>query len=398
MATWAARGGGSMTASFDVVVAGAGAAGLATAIRAARGGARVALVERRAEPGGIVAHALIHTIAGLYDSAGTFLNPGLPVELAERLAARDGDTAKRRMGRVHVLSASPAAYAATVADWIAEEPNIRFFAHARAMRAEMEEDRVAAVHVAAEGGEMILDVSAVVDCTGEAALVCSIDPHLVLADDEEALAGLVFWVKGADPEGIGFPRGLAVQRALREAVAAGELPAAFSAAWIDSGVRPDEAFVKLSLPAEAATEADAPSPHALGATLMDFLSRFPAFADASLFRVGDISPRGGDRIRGEYRLTVDDVRGLARFADAACRCAWPIEYWDPAKGVQLEYLRDGGHYDIALRSLKVAGLRNVWAAGKCLSSDALAQASARVSGCCWAMGEAVGAALTGTGT
>ena len=40
------------------------------------------------------------------------------------------------------------------------------------------------------------------------------------------------------------------------------------------------------------------------------------------------------------------------------------------------------------------GYENLWAAGKCLSADALAHASARVAGTCWAMGEAAGKAAT----
>jgi hypothetical protein len=40
----------------------------------------------------------------------------------------------------------------------------------------------------------------------------------------------------------------------------------------------------------------------------------------------------------------------------------------------------------------VQGLRNVWAAGKCLSADRFAHASARIAGTCWSMGEAVGEA------
>jgi hypothetical protein len=60
--------------------------------------------------------------------------------------------------------------------------------------------------------------------------------------------------------------------------------------------------------------------------------------------------------------------------------------------VSLEYLTQGDYYEIPLRSLKVQGLANVWTAGKCLSADPYAHASARVVGTCWAMGEAVGRA------
>jgi hypothetical protein len=97
-------------------------------------------------------------------------------------------------------------------------------------------------------------------------------------------------------------------------------------------------------------------------------------------------------VRGEYSLSAADVRQARKFADAVCRCCWPIEYWDPEQGVSLEYLAEHDYYEIPLRCLKVQGLRNVWAAGKCLSADRYAQASARVVGSCWSMGEAAGRA------
>jgi hypothetical protein len=58
----------------------------------------------------------------------------------------------------------------------------------------------------------------------------------------------------------------------------------------------------------------------------------------------------------------------------------------------LEYLPPGTHYEIPMRALKLPGLANYWAAGKCLSADREAQASARWVGACWAMGEAAGKA------
>ena len=108
-----------------------------------------------------------------------------------------------------------------------------------------------------------------------------------------------------------------------------------------------------------------------------------------------VDDNDGGRIAGEYRLTVEDVRSGRRFDDSIGRCAWPIEFWDPHEGVSIEYLPDGSSYEIPLRSLTLRGYANVWAAGKCLSAEPLAQASARVVGTCWAMGEAAGRAAAG---
>src|SRR5262249_22758239 len=110
--------------------------------------------------------------------------------------------------------------------------------------------------------------------------------------------------------------------------------------------------------------------------------------------VGQLGVREGGRVRGEYCLSREDVLQGRKFADAACRCAWPIELWGD-QGVSLEYLPPGSYYEVPLRALQVVGFSNLCAVGKCLSADVWAQASARVVGCCWAMGQAVGQTVKG---
>src|SRR5262245_26903218 len=107
-----------------VVVCGAGAAGMAAAISAARSGAAVCLVEAAPRPGGTVAAALIHTLGGLYDSAGALLNDGLARELVERLTRADAAVRQRKIGRTFVLSVCPEVYRRVVQDWLAEEAGI----------------------------------------------------------------------------------------------------------------------------------------------------------------------------------------------------------------------------------------------------------------------------------
>jgi hypothetical protein len=168
--------------------------------------------------------------------------------------------------------------------------------------------------------------------------------------------------------------------------------------WLDVGTKLDEVYVKLFVPLPPSWQLPE-FQHNLKATveeaqaaLLGFLRARPGFAEARLGHCGSLGVRDGGRIRGEYCLTAADVRQGRTFADAACRAAWPIEYWHPTEGVAIEYLPPDVTYEIPLRALQVRGLRNVFAAGKCLSADVLAHASARVVGTCWAMGEAVGKA------
>jgi hypothetical protein len=387
---------------FDgVVVVGAGAAGLAAAISVAQLGVKVALLEQGSNVGGIVAHGLIHTIGGLYDSKGQYINQGLPVELARRLSIASSHTQPRKMGRVWVLNACPNIYLKVVRDWISEESNLTLFLETTDIRAIVQGKRVSSVEFSREGQKFVLHPIALIDCTGDASVIGSLGSRHVIDDGHGALAGMIFRMRGVPVSALAFPKNVIVQRRIQSAVSDGFLPTECAGVWIDQGVFDDEVYLKWSVAVER-TGADGVSESGVELKIVEamnklvlFLFRFPAFAKAEVVQTGRLCSRGGSRIKGEYQLSVADVRGLREFPDAACRCSWPIEYWNPAKGVQMEYLDSDGSYEIPLRSFKAADFENLWAAGKCFSADYLAQASARVSGCCWAMGQAVGRAATG---
>jgi hypothetical protein len=393
---------GSTAESREVVaVCGAGAAGMAAALAAARAGAKVCLIEAKSDPGGTVTDALIHTLGGFYDSAGELLNGGLARELVQALASADPAVHRRRLGRTWVLNVCPHLYQTVVGRWIEAEARITAYYEARATQLVKTGDRISELKVSGPGGSRWLRVKAVIDATGTAELVRLLEPSLLDSDPQRAAGGLIFTLRGVAPGTAVFPKGVGVLRALRGAAANGTLPADCRNAWIDMGTFDDEVYVKLfvSLPedwrdresrGEITREALKTQ-----AAVVSFLQRLPGFAQARVSRTGGLGVRDGGRIRGEYCLTGSDVRQACKFADAACRCCWPIEYWDPDQGVSLEYLPNDTYYEVPLRALKVQGVRNLWAAGKCLSADRFAQASARVVGTCWSMGEAAGTAAAG---
>jgi hypothetical protein len=100
--------------------------------------------------------------------------------------------------------------------------------------------------------------------------------------------------------------------------------------------------------------------------------------------------RTGRMIIGKYSLTGDDVLSARKFPDAVARCAWPIEQWNPEGKVLLRYLPQHAHYEIPTGCLRAASVQNLFMAGKTISADVDAIASARVMGCCLATGAAAG--------
>jgi len=100
--------------------------------------------------------------------------------------------------------------------------------------------------------------------------------------------------------------------------------------------------------------------------------------------------RAGRMIVGRYILTGSDVLAGRKFPDAVARCAWPIEQWGSDGAARFRHLQPGTHYEIPARALHAAKVENLFMAGKTLSADVDAIASARVMGCCLATGEAAG--------
>ena len=177
------------------------------------------------------------------------------------------------------------------------------------------DNRITGLNVLQDQVVTSLAVDAVVDTTGTAEIVRMLDATKVQAGD--AQAGLIFQIQGVAAAALQFPKNVGLRRGIQN------------------------------------------------------------FANMRVLRRGELGIRDGVRIQGDYCLTLTDVKTAPLVYESAGRCAWPVEYWRPATGVTLEYLPVGHSYAIPLSALHVAGMANVWAAGKCLSAEKQAQASAK---------------------
>src|SRR5690349_4385357 len=89
--------------NYDLAVIGAGAAGIAAAVSAARQGARTLLMDRRPAAGGTGGFSGLTTLCGCYDDRGELLLEGLAQEFVDAVM----ESAPRQMGKVWVLPYRP---------------------------------------------------------------------------------------------------------------------------------------------------------------------------------------------------------------------------------------------------------------------------------------------------
>ena len=379
------------SSAHEITVFGGGAAGLACALAAARLGAGVLLLEITGRCGGTVGEALIHTIGGLFDDQGRFLNNGLPVELTERLSRACEWTRKRRIGKTWVLNVDPEVYVKVISDWIAMTPNITVGYLTKVGDITINNGSVREIEIYLNSDKYTISPAAVVDTTGSANVIRQIDVNLV--SQGEAMGGFIVSLRGLAPDVLQFPKGIGVLREIRSAVGRGELPLECGTTWLDAGVYPGEAYAKFSI---ADDEFDYARMMQVADSLRVWMRSLPGFEDAYIHRYGKAGIRDAGRAKGQYCLTENDIIEGKRFDDTACLAAWPIEHWNSRQGISLEYFPPGHYYTIPMRCLQVTGYDNLWVAGKCLSAEPRAQASARVAGTCWAMGESVGRYIAGT--
>jgi hypothetical protein len=395
---------GQALVSYDVVVVGGGAAGLAAAVGAAAEGARTALVERYGFLGGMATAGMVSTICGLYrtSTAGPAepLNEGFAGTFARRLMSAPGCGAPIRRGRTHVLPYVPFAFACVADEIVSSAPRLDVYLHAYLARVDTGGRRIETLYVATWERVIALTGRSVVDTSGDAVAAWHAGATEMTREADRQLPSLVFVLQHVDTEALQPGPRVAVLRALLSAEQHGILPKGSSNLVLAPSRQPGEVICKLTL--SGITEERSAGPDFLTAAeqegrrrvfaVTEFLKTLPAFSRAFLSHAApQVGVRETRRVIGRYQLTRDDVLSARKFEDGVARASWPIELWQEGHaGASYEYLPDGDTYDVPLRSLQARDVDNLFVAGRCMSASHDALGSARVIGTCLATGEAAG--------
>ncbi|MEQ9198716.1 MAG: FAD-dependent oxidoreductase [Rhodospirillales bacterium] len=94
---------------------------------------------------------------------------------------------------------------------------------------------------------------------------------------------------------------------------------------------------------------------------------------------------------GDFQLSADDILGCRDFDDSIGANGWPLET-HVLGGMKFVFLAGRGYHQIPFRCALPQKVDNLLVAGRCASTTPEGQASLRVSGPCFALGQAVGTA------
>lgn len=103
----------------------------------------------------------------------------------------------------------------------------------------------------------------------------------------------------------------------------------------------------------------------------------------------EVGFRESYRIHGETVITVKDYTSGRKFDDAVCYAFYPVDLHTKS-GVKPKPLARGVVPTIPLTALVPKASGNIMVAGRCVSSDRLANSGLRVQASCMAMGQAAG--------
>lgn len=396
---------------YDVVVIGGGPAGLMAAAAASRAGCSTLLVEMYGFLGGAGTMGGLATFCGMHARVfGTDVQSvhGYADELLDRMRAMDGlnEPHLSVADRIQALSYDISALK-IAADELVTSGGAELLFHARAVGIVSGDDaRIDAVVVESKSGRAAIRGRFFVDGSGDADIAAWAGAPYERSE-RLMYPSLMFRINGVDPERAGD-----AWRVVREKMEQAEAAGTHTFPRKKPIVRPQRNPLEWRSNLTQLSNADG---SAVDGTDVRQLTRgelqgrrqvwdafefirdsTPGFEDSYIV---DIAPQVGiretRRILGSYQLTEEDVLGCADFDDTIGVNGWPVEA-HVVGDVEFRFapVDSRGYNQLPYRMLVPQNVENLLVAGRCASMTQGGQSSGRVSGPCFAMGQAAGTAAS----
>ncbi len=391
-----------LVSDADVIVCGAGPAGVSAAISAARAGAKVRLFEAHGALGGVWTSSLLGYLLD-------FDKPGLNIELVRKLRERDAINGSGMNG----LSYQPEEMKLLLEE-LCITAGVKIQLHTRIAGALHDGGRLSTVITESKSGRQAWSAPVFIDTTGDG--------------DLGAQAGCEFEI-GRDKACPCQPMTMYALLVVRDVTQIAECihgtgdggrqvgPKAFQDTLKRAGVTPSYGRACLFPIQGNLVLLMANHEYGINATDAAQVTEATLRARGELHQIvrglrklggpwdgvqiaatpEQIGIRDGRRILGRYFMTSEDLIKGATQEDAVVRTTFPVDIHAlTAEDNKKAAYHNAGvkmkPYDIPLRALIARDVDGLMMAGRCISGDFIAHASYRVTGNAVAMGEAAGAA------
>ncbi len=396
-----------IAAEADVIVLGAGPAGFAAAVSAARNGARTMLVERYGFLGGGGTASGASSFDGLHANVHGEIKRvvrGVVDEVLERIDRYDG------LNEPHLVQKRIFAQSYDVSAWklaadeIALGAGVDLRLHALAVGVAKSNGQIDALLIETRSGRCALRGKIFIDCSGDGNLAAwagapydkgdgkgFLQPPAMLfrlagVDDkvaEASLPGIPKLMEEAKRTGeFDLPR---IGNVLRRLKHPGEWRANLTQVTRDGGVVD-------GTDADDLTFAEIEGRRQVRLYWQFLRSKVAGFERSYVVDVGpEIGIRETRRVKGRYTLLADDISSSRSFDDTLGVNGWPVEK-HAGHGIEWLFPVGRGYNQMPYRCLLPFDVDNLLVAGRCISAEPDAQAAIRVSGPCFVTGQGAGTA------
>ncbi len=392
----------------DIAVFGAGPAGVAAAVMAARQGNKVLLVEKSGCLGGMGTSGLVPAFMAAGDGE-KILCQGFGYEVIDKILIGHKKREELLKGLREHIPIDPEKLKVIYDDLI-KEANVYVKLFTQAIDVITEDKVVTGVIIAENEQLSMVHAKQYIDTTGDATLSYYAGADCVIGDKlgDTMPPTLCFVLSGID-----YDKYSLITKRMKEYIEKAIKNQAFTNPdrhvsgpfrWGENvvGMNCGHMFDSDCLTSDGLTKAITWG-RKIAREFTTFYNEYvPGFENAELCATATVvGVRETRRIVGEYTLTIEDYNQRKSFKDEIGRCNYSVDihknsgsedsFAQLLKEMRKTYhIGDFESYGIPLRSLIPKGFTNLLVAGRCISTDRLVQGSIRIMPTCFITGQAAG--------
>jgi len=376
----------------DILVIGGGTAGTIAAIQAGRAGARTVLIESGSQLGGTTTTGGV-AFPGIFHAWGKQIIGGIGWELVMDCVQLNGD----KLPNFSILPDSHWKHQVTVnaplytllAEEKCLEAGVKIRYYETPTQIEIK-NGIWEVETIGKGTKTQITCNQVIDCTGNA-LIASMAGFDVLREADTQPGSLVYRIGGYDYDSLDLSKiPKKYHRYLRQSMLESQKRTSREHTFVPYG------YVYVPGADSTTSEKHTEANHQGRATLLKLVRELRSFPGCENVRIVDLKTetavRETYRIDGLYKMTREDYVEGRVFEDSLSHSFYPIDLHREGKSIYQEFLKPDIVASVPLRSLIPKRSKNFLVAGRCVSSDRLANSALRVQASCMGMGQAAAVA------